>query len=180
MYTFGTSMYFQGTNMQSLRAKVCFFEGYCPNETLGHFLPFVWQCAMVACLAFCWYPVKVSYVNCINTEIEMPLTSPLYSYSLLPVFVMLSHPILTHMRGPTAFSTLTSDVSEGDVAVAPASSTVVTRLLRPPASSTTSRWTWRASPPAARDTGEGARYRRDRPLSNAACLLQPPRLRPHH
>lgn len=72
MYTFGTSMYFQGTNMQSLRAKVCFFEGYCPNDSLGHFLPFVWQCAMIACLAFCWYPVKVSYVNCINTEIELP------------------------------------------------------------------------------------------------------------
>lgn len=101
----------------------------------------------------------------------------LNSYSLQHVFVTLALPTLTHLRGPTGFSTSTSDVSERDVAAPPASSTAVTRLLLPLASSTTSRWTWRVSPPVARDTEEGLRYHRDLLPSNVAWL-PPQRPRP--
>lgn len=95
----------------------------------------------------------------------------LNSYSLQHVFVTLALLLtLIHLRGPIGFSTLTSDVSERDVAAPPASSIAVTRLLLPLASSTTSRWTWRVSPLVARDTEEGVRYHRDLLPSNEAWL----------
>lgn len=101
----------------------------------------------------------------------------LNSYSLQHVFVTLALPTLTHLRGPTGFSTSTSDVSEQDVAAPPANSTAVIHLLLPLASLTTSRWTWRVSPPSARDTVEGLRYHRDLLPSNAVWL-PPQQLRP--
>ncbi len=101
----------------------------------------------------------------------------LNSYSLQHVSVTLALPTLTSLRGPTGFSTSTSDVSEQDVAAPPASSTAVTRLLLPLASSTTSRWTWMVSPLVARDTEEGLWYHRDLLPSNVAWL-QPQLLHP--
>lgn len=93
------------------------------------------------------------------------------SYHLLHVSVMLALLTLltlTHLRGPTGFSTSTSDVSERDAAAASASSTAVTRLHLPLDSSTTSRWTWRGNPPDARDTALALRYHRDLHLSSGA------------